>query len=422
MKKYRYYVPVFLLASIYIFFQSKIHTGDFKTFFAAADYFKQGKNFYDTDLVLNGEIVGKYSYGSTFALLLIPLTYLPLHIAFFLFFQIQMLLLFRTFFLISNWLPLEKLNEKGKMLWWIFTTFCCLRFVLHNVEFGQVTILILYLCMEGLNLIFFQYKLAGALLLGLCIHIKIMPVILIPYLLWRSQWRAVLIIAGTIFVLCFIPLLAFDFSSTLVLFNGWMKSINPFIARDNQFNFTMQGLQPLFAAALLDITNDQLGFKTNLTAISDFCFSGLLNFSRLFFVLLTFYFLEGFSLKKAKNKLHLFWELSYLFMTIPLIFPQQQKYSLLFLTPFFSYMIWYLLDAKQERSLIPMKDKIIFLWFALLLLPFIFTSDLFVGSRLNYIFQSLKVLTLALLFSVPLLGFVKPPKDTAVFSANSGNE
>jgi len=63
-----------------------------------------------------------------------------------------------------------------------------------------VTILIMYLCIEGLHTLR-RAKNAGAWLIALGINIKILPVVFLPYLMLRGEFKAL----GWIFagLLCF---------------------------------------------------------------------------------------------------------------------------------------------------------------------------------------------------------------------------
>ena len=100
--KYKYYALTVLLALIYIVAQSSYIHGDFNVFIAAAGYLKQGHNPYKVWLLLNGQVTDMFSYGPAFACLLIPFTYLPLKVAFVLFFLAQTLMLIRVFVLIER--------------------------------------------------------------------------------------------------------------------------------------------------------------------------------------------------------------------------------------------------------------------------------------------------------------------------------
>ena len=124
-------------------------------------------------------------------------------------------------------LPIHALNSPQRFLWWVLSIVCSLRFILHNVEFGQVTILILFLALEGLYQVFYGNKIMGALLLGLGIHIKLLPLVFIPYLLWRKEFLTTALCL--FFAALFWPTPFAFGSGTFVsqLFKDWLNTINP---------------------------------------------------------------------------------------------------------------------------------------------------------------------------------------------------
>ena len=51
---------------------------------------------------------------------------------------------------------------------------------------------------------------------------------------------------------------------------------------------------------------------------------------RLFLAVFTLYFLRTFPFQKSKSNLHRLWEVGYLFLVIPFLFPHQQNYAYFF--------------------------------------------------------------------------------------------
>ncbi len=411
-QKYKYYLLTLAIAIAYLIIRSQSVAGDFKVFLSAADYLNHGQNPYKVWLVWKGAVTDKYFYGPAFAAMLAPLTYLPEQVAFFVFFFIQVILLMRAFVVISTMLPISGLNDKQKLWWWILTILFSLRFILHNIEFGQVTILIFYLSIEGLYQIFYRSKLLGSLLLGLAIHIKVMPLVFIPYLLWRREFVPALL-SLVFFGLYWLTPLAFGNTRFAAqLFSDWCYTVNPvgerFVQHQEQLGYQMQGLQALLSAYLLDSGFEKLNFKFNVIVLSQPVFQTILQLSRLLFVVFTLYFLNGSFLKPYAKDNKGFWQLSYLFMVMPIIFPQQQKYSLLLMTPFFAYMLWWIITSSKNRD---RRWNLTVIYFAFIILLTTFTSDLFVGMTLNYLFQCMRILTMAMILAVPLLAWAKPVEE-----------
>lgn len=128
--------------------------------------------------------------------------------------------------------------------------------------------------------------------------------------------------------------------------------------------------------------------------------------ARLTLIFFTLYFLQATLFKKFEKTYRNFWELSYLFLVMPLIFPQQQKYSFVYMAPFFAYVVLYFMLKQNLKN--STRGKVCIGTFVIIVLLTTVTSDLFVGLELGYVFQVLKLLTIGALIAVPLLAVCKP--------------
>ena len=409
LKRYKYHLAILIATLVYTTLQSKFSPGDFKVYLASADYLIHGRNMYSDRLIWDGQLTNLFSYGPAFPFLMIPFACFSEQVAYILFFLFQIILLMRTFQVIERMLPINKLGLRQRNLWLLFSIACSLRFILHNIEFGQVTMLMLFLCVEGLYQIFYGNKLWGSFLLGLGIHIKLLPIVFVPYLLWRKEFGSA-VLCAVFFIAFWFSLIPFGTEGfTRQVFFSWCTAINPLSERLTQdqekIAFQMQGLQPLLATYLLNSRFEGLGFKTNITTLSTPVFNAVLQLSRFLFIVFTLYFLKGSLFQPYAKGGKGFWQLSYLFLAVTLIFPQQQKYSLLLMTPFFSYIIWWLIGKNGHSNL---NQRIVFFGLIFIVLLSTFTSDLFVGLPLNYVFQCLRILTIANIAATFLLAYAKP--------------
>ena len=170
-------VILILVALVYCYFETLYHQ-DFDIFILATKDFLLGGNIYKNTYD-NGF---HFFYGAIFSVILSPFTFLPIHLARFIWLCLNILALFRTWKLVN--LYLDRLALTAKQILW-FNTFCFLfsaKLVLDNFHNGQVTIFILLLMLEGLKLIEQNKKITGASLIALGISVKLLPLILIPYL------------------------------------------------------------------------------------------------------------------------------------------------------------------------------------------------------------------------------------------------
>ena len=67
-------------------------------------------------------------------------------------------------------------------------------------------------------------------------------------------------------------------------------------------------------------------------------------------------------------------------------------------------MLWWLITERGSDK----RWGITLVGFMLIVLLTTFTSDLFVGMRLNYVFQCLRILTMAAIIAVPVLACARP--------------
>ena len=80
------------------------------------------------------------------------------------------------------------------------------------------------------------------------------------------------------------------------------------------------------------------------------------------------------------------------------------------MAPFFGYVICWLLANSKNRD---RRWNLTAAYLLFIVLLTTFTSDLFVGMRLNYLFQCMRILAMATILAVPLLAWIKPPEDVA---------
>ena len=105
---------------------------------------------------------------------------------------------FRIFTLIKNLLPLHDFTKNELLALRIGGFLFSLRFIHENLHCLQITILILYLTLQGMQLVFSNKPKPfwGALLIAFGINIKLLPLVLIPYLFYRGFFRAGFAIIG----------------------------------------------------------------------------------------------------------------------------------------------------------------------------------------------------------------------------------
>jgi hypothetical protein len=184
---------------------------DFKAYYIAADMLRAGKDFYDVELQTQ-EVLERglplnesfYIYPPWLAISFFPLAALPMHSAAQLWFFINLGLYGLSLILIGRALDLDRLTRMLPLLWILAFLFAPALLTLYK---GQVNILILFL----LAMTYWLYRkgmqtMAG-LALGLAVMIKIIPICLLAYFLWKRRYALSLAAVGTIVVISILGLM-----------------------------------------------------------------------------------------------------------------------------------------------------------------------------------------------------------------------
>lgn len=289
----------------------------------------------------------------------------------------------------------------------MFSFLFSLRFILSNFHNQQITICILYLSLEGLRFIFSGNIFAGALLIALGINIKILPVVLLPYLLYRREFTASLLIMVFYTILLFLPGLTLGFEQNNMLISSWWQLINPANTIHNLDvdERSFHSLSTLLATLLVENVPDKyaLHIRRNIMDISYEHLVLVLNITRLIFISFTFYFLRTRPFENKVGIVHKYIEVSYLLLLIPLIFPHQQDYAFLFILPAVTCIIYYLLTERKTMPKIKFRIILVFTCLSYLLC----NLSLLLGEFRDY-YDHFKILTYGALLLIPLLAISYP--------------
>jgi hypothetical protein len=179
---------------------------------------------------------------------------------------------------------------------------------------------------------------------------------------------------------------------------------------------SFQSLSTLLATLLVKDCGDwhALPLKRNIADISIESLNIVINIVRVIFVLLTLYFLKTRPFIKTTVKLQKLYEISYLCLLIPLIFPHQQFYAFFFIFPASTYLLFYLVylyfnkgsNNSKESHLISKKITLI----VLLCIAYFATNCHFILGEFNIYYDHYKVLTYGVILLVILLAVCRPEK------------
>ena len=383
---------------------SAIHENDFDIFLDAGIKVRHHINIYlppyKYDL--------PYLYSPFFALLLAPFSLLPFSLVEFFWMLFMFYNLFDLWRISKDYFNTNLLSPRQTNSWLIITVFYILTSLLYNISQVQMTVFLCWIVFKCLSLIENKKNFSAATLLALIINIKIMPIVFLPYLLYRKHFTAFgFTILMSIFFL-FVPIVFLGYEYHHLLLNSWWNAINPSASKnlievENLYQSVTSAIPVLFTDNTL-----YMGLKRNFINLSVGKAQLIMNLFRCFLILLTLFFLYTKPFLAAKSKLNIYWELSYIFLITPLIFPHQNKYAYFLLLPSFIYIIYFILVKYKTLS------KLFLSFVIIISIPFTFVigRDI-IGNYLFDFIQFYRVLVFASILLIPILWYCKPEKINA---------
>ncbi len=350
ISRIRWLLIVLVLA--YIVRVLLIGAGDFAVYYGASNALLDSKMIYHLPYPV-GDSTCEYSYSPFFAFILIPLSIFPLWLADMLWLFLNLLALFRIFDLIILFLGIKKTLNQKEYKWWIFLTLLfSVRFILYNFDLSQVTLILLCGSLESLRLAIKRQWMMGGLVLSVVISIKLMPLVMLPYLFYRRFWQAGLATLGFMILLNLTPSVLYTWSNFQNLLKEWFSVLNPmsddFTINQNVVAESIHSLSGFIPAFFTDdITRYDL--RRHIINLPTETMILVMNIARLLFILFTFIFLKTKPFQAINDKKRLFWEFSYLMIAIALIFPHQQKYAFILILPAAAYLMYFILMMKKIK-------------------------------------------------------------------------
>ncbi len=381
-------------------------------FLGAAQLMFQKIPIYNHPIQIIRDIYQEYSYSPFFAFVLIPISFIRGDIVEILWLLLNIFFMFRIAGILSNHLKAFQLTQTQKEVFILLTLAFVFRFVLANFGEAQMNIFLLFVCLESLNLFARKKLIAGSALLAFGITMKIIPVILLPYLLYRSYFKEFAISVTVLIVFFLMPYIFFESSYVSQSYISWWKVIHPgnsdFILHENNW----EGIQSISAlcAALFTNENHRYDLTRNICVLDESTLNLVITILRLLFLVSVLFFLRTLPFKKNIPELKSNWELSYIFLITPLIFPHQGPYSFVFIAPAVAFIIHYLiLNWKSEE--VKLRVRIIF---SLMILSFILTTittDGIIGRHYCNLANYFKLITYGTIILIIPLYMSMPEKQ-----------
>ncbi len=411
-KKNINYILFYLISFTIIIIESNV-IGDFDIFLNASKDLFFNKNIYTEKY--HGSF--HYFYDVFFAIIIHPLTYLPLYFANFIWLTINVFLSLRIWKIISYYLPPDFLSDKDFKLYRLLCLVVIFSLWHKNMHLTQMTIFMLYLSLEGLNSIFNKKIYLGSFLLSFGITIKLFPLVFIPYLIYRKQFFSSLLIILFTIIILLIPAIFIGFDFNFFLLKERWLILNP-VNTEHILDVSERSFHSL--SSLLSIllvenagNNYSLKIKRNILNVELETLKYILNITRLFFILLSIYFFKSLPFKVEKNKYQLFYEISYILLIIPLIFPHQQHYAFFLAFPSICYLIYFYVIKFKSKKFKENNQLTFLLYVFLFVLIYFLLNSFFILGEFRKYYDHFKTLTYGILFIIPLLACNTPKKLNA---------
>lgn len=376
---------------------------DFDVFLHAGEKISNHQNIYQPPFIRNLQ----YFYSPLFALILSPFSSLPYWISECVWLILSCYWIYRSWILCTRYFTISILSSKNYTIWIWLSVLFSLRFILDNFTQVQMSIFLLWATLESLYLFKKRKIFIGSALLALAINIKILPIVFIPYLFYRKKIKEGFLVLGFLILYLYLPTILIGYQYNNFLLNEWWKIINP----TNAEHIIEATNGPHSLDAMLSVfithTNNEMGFKRNILNLSFNEVNLIITIVRLFFIVLMLWLLKSWPFKIVSNTIKEFWEISYLFLITPLIFPHMQIYNFIYVCPMIMYLLYFFIVQKQRN--INISFSIIYFGIISIMFTPIIGRDV-IGAYLFHLLQYYRVLTFATILLIPIALIANPGK------------
>ncbi len=360
------------------------------------------------DLFAGGDIytekyfgIYHYFYSVLFATLIHPLTWLPIFLVRIIWSIFGLFVVWRIITLLLRFVPGKILERSGRYLLIFSLIFFSLRFIRSNLHLGQINHWILWMSLESLWLIWSGKRVLGGSVLALAINIKLLPVVFLPYLFYRGEFKAFSTVIVALVMFFVLPSLWIGYEKNNELLHCYWHRIDPTQNRHvfDHEETSFHSLTTLVSTMFVEDAQEHNGLliKRNLIGLDSEQVHKTINMIRIVFVLLTLWFLRSLPFVRVEDNSRRLYEISYLFLASSLLFPHQQHYAFITTMPAILWLIVYLRSYTSGKWLLV----------TLIIVYLSFNLSLLYGG-LNPILNHFKVLTWGSLLLLLLLIYTGP--------------
>lgn len=387
LKRVDFYYVLIIIYVLWLFSLKNRQTGgmdDFDVFFHSGERLLNGENIYGPPHYYNL----KYFYSVLFAGIMGSIQALGINTVKWIWFVINTALFVRVFILLR--IHVFK-TEKSSGLVFFFLLLLFGKIVLVNYTFNQISVLILWTMFEAYHLLKKGHWVWAILILCLGINIKIMPIVLAPYIivLGKKPFQIILLGLSALLFFLYIPALFIGFETNQFLIGEWLKTLNPVsdihVMQTYEYGFTdLSSMVTKFLSAEPVYLEPQVNIA-DLSRPSLFLITNAIRAALLGSVVYL-----AFKAKHAVYGVDKGFVIAAGFMAlIPLCFPHQREYSFMFSMPMFAVLMLMLAKLKT------MSYYILFMVFIALTGNLVWVD--FAGQTAVYVFKIYRLITMGML-------------------------
>lgn len=351
------YIGIGLLV---LFFSLKAFDGgnDINVYLHASRALWYGNDIY------SGNPYNDYLYSPLFAILLWPIAFLPWEVSRVVWALFNLFIIFRLWKIFSAVLDHLKIH-KFRRRWHVVMILASAGFIIHNLNLGQITVLILWMTLEGILLIVRDNKpWRGAALLALGISIKIIPLIALGYLFLKGKFRSIFYTILWTVLAFTLPVLFLGIEYNNELLGDWSNKINPtgerYVFENNNGCQSLNAVLPAFFyefPADENIVEEQRPYERQIAQIPYSTLVVVLNVLRI--LLLLSVLLVVCFWNSGNLPFNTYWQLAYLMLVSLIVFPHQMKYSMLYFIPAVGYLLAYYFYKRENRVVFSTREWIV---------------------------------------------------------------
>ena len=320
---------------------------DLNVFYKAGERLMQHQDIYGPPHFYNL----KYFYSVLFASFMALFQGFGIDVVKWIWFVLNTALLMRVLLILQQ--HVFKQDNK-QALYLLILAFLMVKVIMANFTYNQITIWMLWLMLEAFVLFQKQRYMLGIVLLCLGINIKLLPMVMVPYLLWSypNSLKHLLFGCVLLLLLYILPALWLGFDYNLFLFKSWWQTLNP-VSDVHTLQTYEYGLMDLSAAISKFLSAEQVYLEPDLhiANLSTNALFVLVNGIRIGLLCMAVHI--GVRCKQSMFGVpHQLMVFAAFMALIPLCFPHQREYSYLLLMPMLSIQLKCLFESRQKALLL----------------------------------------------------------------------